>query len=77
MAVKHFSAVTDGRMERCMAWRRNHQPLLKLLSTEKVASHPFVATARFEDYNAKQNLWLARCLRVMIGKCSECISLYA
>ena len=46
----------------------------KTIVYRKGASHPFVATARFDDFNAKQNLWL-RMPAVMIGKCSECACL--
>ena len=46
----------------------------KTIVYRKGASHPFVATARFDDFNAKQNLWL-KMPAVMIGKCSECACL--
>jgi phage recombination protein Bet len=46
----------------------------KTIVYRKGASHPFTATARFDDFNAKQNLWL-KMPAVMIGKCSECACL--
>ena len=46
----------------------------KTIVYRKGASHPFTAVARFDDFNAKQNLWL-RMPAVMIGKCSECACL--
>ena len=46
----------------------------KTIVYRKGASHPFTAVARFDDFNAKQNLWL-KMPAVMIGKCSECACL--
>ena len=46
----------------------------KTVIYRKGASHPFTAVARFDDFNAKQNLWL-KMPAVMIGKCSECACL--
>ena len=46
----------------------------KTIVYRKGASHPFTATARFDDFNAKRNLWL-KMPAVMIGKCSECACL--
>ena len=46
----------------------------KTIVYRKGASHPFTATARFDDFNAKQNLWL-KMPAVMIGKCSEALAL--
>lgn len=46
----------------------------KTIVYRKGASHPFTAVARFDDFNAKANLWL-KMPAVMIGKCSECACL--
>jgi phage recombination protein Bet len=40
----------------------------------KGSSHAFTGVARFEDYNAAQNLWL-KMPAVMIAKCSEALAL--
>jgi hypothetical protein len=44
-------------MERCLVGSKNRQPLLKLLSTGKAQAIRLLAVARFDDFNAKQNLW--------------------